>query len=144
MNTCKTVHILKAIWCLSVHITIVSLGYMCVVVNGIVSEDLMSSWPVRLEEFAKTCLSVHYQKLVFTWGTYVMATLIALQEIARFIPTVCMRRIRWSCEGFTSVHNKYTGYTLKHLLLRHMYNLPLPMLICYMLKPYTLRLPTNS
>ena len=24
-----------------------------------------------------------------------------------------------------SVHNKYTGYTLKHLLLRHMYNLPL-------------------
>ena len=25
-----------------------------------------------------------------------------------------------------SVHNKYTGYTLKHLLLRHMYNLSLP------------------
>ena len=25
-----------------------------------------------------------------------------------------------------SVHNKYTGYTLKHLLLRHMYNLLLP------------------
>ena len=24
-----------------------------------------------------------------------------------------------------SVHNEYTGYTLKHLLLRHMYNLPL-------------------
>ena len=23
-------------------------------------------------------------------------------------------------------HNKYAGYTLKHLLLRHMYNLPLP------------------
>ena len=22
-------------------------------------------------------------------------------------------------------HNKYAGYTLKHLLLRHMYNLPL-------------------
>ena len=42
-----------------------------------------------------------------------------------------------------SVHNKYTGYTLKHLLLRHMYNLPLPMLMCYMLKPYTLRLPTH-
>ena len=41
-----------------------------------------------------------------------------------------------------SVHNKYTGYTLKHLLLRHMYNLPLPMLMCYVLKPYALRLPT--
>ena len=25
-----------------------------------------------------------------------------------------------------SVHNEYTGYTLKHLLLRHMYNLSLP------------------
>ena len=25
-----------------------------------------------------------------------------------------------------SVHNEYTGYTLKHLLLRHMYNLLLP------------------
>ena len=25
-------------------------------------------------------------------------------------------------------HNKYTGYTLKHLLLRHMYNLPVPKL----------------
>ena len=24
-----------------------------------------------------------------------------------------------------SVHNEYTGYTLKHLLLRHMYNLSL-------------------
>ena len=24
-----------------------------------------------------------------------------------------------------SVHNEYTGYTLKHLLLRHMYNLVL-------------------
>ena len=42
-----------------------------------------------------------------------------------------MRRIRWSCEGLTSVHNKYTGYTLKHLLLRHMYNLPLLVLLCY-------------
>ena len=30
-----------------------------------------------------------------------------------------------------SVHNEYTGYTLKHLLLRHMYNLPLPLLMCY-------------
>ena len=61
---------------------------------------------------------------------------------ARFIHTVCMHRIQWSCEGLTSVHNKYTGYSLKHLLLRHMYNLPLPMLKCYMLKPYALRLPT--
>ena len=26
---------------------------------------------------------------------------------------------------------KYTGYTLKHLLLRHMYNLPLPILLCH-------------
>ena len=25
-------------------------------------------------------------------------------------------------------HNEYAGYTLKHLLLRHMYNLPLPKL----------------
>ena len=30
-----------------------------------------------------------------------------------------------------SVHNKYTGCPLKHLLLRHMYNLPLPILLCY-------------
>ena len=42
-----------------------------------------------------------------------------------------------------SVHNEYTGYTLKHLLLRHMYNLPLPMLMCYVLKPYALRLPSR-
>ena len=54
---------------------------------------------------------------------------------ARFIRTVCMRRIRWSCEGLMSVHNEYTGYTLKHLLLRHMYNLPLPVLTCYALEP---------
>ena len=42
----------------------------------------------------------------------------------------------------------YTTNTLdilfKHLLLRHMYNLPLPMLMCYMLKPYALRLPTDG
>ena len=50
---------------------------------------------------------------------------------ARFIRTDCMRRIRWSCEGLTSVHNEYTGYLLKHLLLRHMYNLPLLVLMCY-------------
>ena len=34
-----------------------------------------------------------------------------------------------------SVHNEYTGYTLKHLLLRHMYNLPLLVLMCYVLEP---------
>ena len=45
---------------------------------------------------------------------------------ARFICTICMPRIWWSCEGLMSVHNEYTGYTLKHLLLRHMYNLSLP------------------
>ena len=42
-----------------------------------------------------------------------------------------------------SVHNEYTGYTLKHLFLRHMYKLPLPMLMCYVLKHYALRLPTG-
>ena len=63
---------------------------------------------------------------------------------ARFIRTVCMRRIRWSCEGLTSVHNEYTGYPLKHLLLRHMYNLPLPVLMGYALKPYALRLLTTT
>ena len=63
--------------------------------------------------------------------------IIRVQEIecARFIRTVCMRRIQWSCEGLTSVHNKYTGYTLKHLLLRHLYNLLLPVLPCYALEP---------
>ena len=30
-----------------------------------------------------------------------------------------------------SVHNEYTGYLLKHLLLRHMYNLLLPILMCH-------------
>ena len=43
-----------------------------------------------------------------------------------------------------SVHNKYTGYTLKHLFLRHMYNLSLPILQYYVLKPYALRLPTAT
>ena len=37
-------------------------------------------------------------------------------------PSGCMCRIWWSCEGLTSVHNKYTGWSLKYLLLRHMYN----------------------
>ena len=66
------------------------------------------------------------------------------KDTARFIHTICMHRIWWSCEGLTSVHNKYTGYTLKHLLLRYMYNLPLPMLMCYVLKHYALRLPTGG
>ena len=50
-------------------------------------------------------------------------------RFARFIRTDCMRRIRWSCEGLTSVHNDYTGWSLKHLLSRHMYNLPLPIYV---------------
>ena len=32
-----------------------------------------------------------------------------------------------------SVHNEYTGYTLKHLLLRPMYNLSLPKLCATLL-----------
>ena len=31
---------------------------------------------------------------------------------ARFYPSCCTRRIRWSCEGLTSVHNDYTGWSL--------------------------------
>ena len=38
-----------------------------------------------------------------------------------------------------SVHNEYTGYTLKHLLLRHMYNLSLPNLCATRSSPVTLR-----
>ena len=41
-----------------------------------------------------------------------------------------------------SVHNKYTGYTLKHLLLRHMYNLSLPNLCAMCSSLRALRLPT--
>ena len=41
-----------------------------------------------------------------------------------------------------SVHNEYTGYTLKHLLLRHMYNLSLPNLCATCSSLVTLRLPT--
>ena len=47
-------------------------------------------------------------------------------QTCKVYPSGCMRRIRWSCEGLTSVHNKYTGWSLKYLLLRHMYNLSLP------------------
>ena len=43
-----------------------------------------------------------------------------------------------------SVHNEYTGYTLKHLLLRHMYNLSLPNLCATSSSPVTLRLPTGD
>ena len=41
-----------------------------------------------------------------------------------------------------SVYNEYTGYTLKHLLLRHMYNLSLPNLCATCSSLATLRLPT--
>ena len=41
-----------------------------------------------------------------------------------------------------SVHNEYTGYTLKPLLLRHMYNLSLPNLCATCSSLVTLRLPT--
>ena len=41
-----------------------------------------------------------------------------------------------------SVHNEYTGYTLKHLLLRHMYNLSLLNLCATCSSLVTLRLPT--
>ena len=71
------------------------------------------------------------------WGSS-----LAGESHARFIRTVCMRRIWWSCEGLTSVHNEYTGYTLKHLLLRHMYNLSLPNLCATCSSLAALRLPT--
>ena len=41
-----------------------------------------------------------------------------------------------------SVHNEYTGYTLKHLLLKHMYNLSLPNLCAMHSSLRVLRLPT--
>ena len=37
---------------------------------------------------------------------------------ARFIRTVCTRRIRWSCEGLTSIPQQIHWIQLKHLLLR--------------------------
>ena len=40
------------------------------------------------------------------------------------------------------IHNEYTKYTLKHLLLRHMYNLSLPNLCATCSSLATLRLPT--
>ena len=35
------------------------------------------------------------------------------------------------------IHNEYAGYTLKHLLLRHMYNLSLPnyLLLYWLIHP---------
>ena len=41
-----------------------------------------------------------------------------------------------------SIHNEYIGYTLKHLLLRHMYNLSLPNLCAMRSSLKALRLPT--
>ena len=47
------------------------------------------------------------------------------------ICTVCTRRIRWSCEGPTSISQQIYWIWLKHLLLMTMYNLLLPKLMCY-------------
>ena len=41
-----------------------------------------------------------------------------ITNYARFICTVCTRRIRWSCEGLTSVTQQIHRIQLKHLLLR--------------------------
>ena len=67
-------------------------------------------------EIIRFCLKI--------WDPWTLCT-------ASFIRTICMHRIPWSCEGLMSVHNEYTGYLLKHLLSRHMYNLLLPVLLCY-------------
>ena len=50
---------------------------------------------------------------------------------ARFICTIYTCWIRWSCEGLTSVTQQIHWIHLKHLLLRHMYNLSLLNLMCY-------------
>ena len=100
-------------------------------------------FPGRILLISKSAVFRYFQNINTTDMQIVFILYLWLyKETARFIRTVCMRRIRWSCEGLTSVHNEYTGYTLKHLLLRHMYNFLLPMLMCYLLKPYALRLPT--
>ena len=52
------------------------------------------------------------------------------RDIGRFIRTICTRRIWWSCEGLTSVTQQIHWIQLKHLLLRHMYNLS-PKTMCY-------------
>ena len=46
-------------------------------------------------------------------------------SLARFICTICTCRIWWSCQGLTSVSQWIHWMQLKHLLLRHMYNLSL-------------------
>ena len=93
------------------------------------------AWEKRFEPTCfMICLSSLCTSLRFCWQEYSLcqwSMFDRFRHFARFIRTVCMRRIRWSCEGLTSVHNEYTGYTLKHLLLRHMYNLLLPVLLCY-------------
>ena len=40
------------------------------------------------------------------------------EVIARFVCTVCTRRIRWSCQGLTSIPQQIHWIQLKHLLLR--------------------------
>ena len=51
--------------------------------------------------------------------------------VARSSCTVCTRRIRWSCEGLTSIPQQIHWIQLKHLLPMTMYNLSLPNLMCY-------------
>ena len=47
---------------------------------------------------------------------------------ARFVCTVCTCRIRWSCEGLTSISQQVLWIWLNHLLQKTMYNLSLPKL----------------
>ena len=54
-------------------------------------------------------------------------------RVARFICTVCTCRIRWSCKDLTSIPQQIHWVQLKHLLLRHMYNLSLPNLCATLL-----------
>ena len=81
-------------------------------------------------------------RLFFTYLTYHMLSsirqsfsllLAIIANYARFISTVCTHRIRWSCEGLTSVTQWIHWIQLKHLLLRHMYNLSLPNLCATLL-----------
>ena len=65
--------------------------------------------------FVTLCSKLHYSSWL-TWCT----------QHARLICTVCMLRIRSSCEGLMSVTQQIHCMRLKHLLLRHMYNLSLP------------------
>ena len=95
--------------------------------------DLMSAFLTCLEEgvvVLVTCSWLHsmvtQRKMTIILVDFVCHDRKKVKNLARFIRTCCTRRIRWSCEGLTSVHNEYTGWSLKHLLLRHMYNLSLP------------------